>query len=121
VDDFQAGKIDVLVCTFGVGSVGITLTTSRRVILMDRPWTPGDVMQAEDRIRRIGQQHKELLSYWVTAFEFDDYLDTLLDAKRSKTQKVLSKGRHVLVFYTLFALNLCTRKGCEFSGVDYES
>ena len=69
VDSFQKGEIDVLICSFGVGSTGITLTRSHTVVLLDRlvkiiygwrgvcymcpccsigrPWTPGDVMQAE--------------------------------------------------------------------------
>lgn len=34
---------------------GLTLTRSHTVILLDRPWTPGDTAQAEDRVRRIGQ------------------------------------------------------------------
>ena len=41
VDMFQRGDIDVLVLTLGVGSVGITLTKSHTVVLLDRPWTPG--------------------------------------------------------------------------------
>ena len=90
VDRFQEGSIKVLVCTFGVGSVGLTLTRSHRVVMMDRPWTPGDVMQAEDRIRRIGQKHTELVSFWVTAFDFDDKLDNLLESKEANSHKVLS-------------------------------
>ncbi len=35
--------------------VGLTLTRSHTVVLLDRPWTPGDTAQAEDRVRRIGQ------------------------------------------------------------------
>ncbi len=45
MDSFQAGEIDVLICTYGVGATGLTLTRSHTVILLDRPWTPGDVMQ----------------------------------------------------------------------------
>ena len=90
VDHFQAGSIQVLVCTFGVGSVGLTLTRSHRVVLMDRPWTPGDVMQAEDRICRIGQKHAEIVSYWVTTFDYDDKLDNLLESKESNSHMVLS-------------------------------
>lgn len=92
VDDFQSGKLDVLVCTFGVGSVGLTLTRSHRVILMDRPWTPGDLMQAEDRIRRIGQKHSEVGSYWITAFDFDTKLDKVLESKDGRSHAVLSSG-----------------------------
>ena len=41
VDQFQSGNIDVLICTYGVGATGITLTRANTVILLDRPWTPG--------------------------------------------------------------------------------
>jgi Helicase conserved C-terminal domain len=54
VDNFQSGVSPVFVCTFGAGGVGITLTAARTLILVDRPWTPGDVYQAEDRVRRYG-------------------------------------------------------------------
>ena len=50
VDRFQSGLSPVFVCTYGVGGVGLTLTAACTVILVDRPWTPGDVCQAEDRV-----------------------------------------------------------------------
>jgi SNF2 family DNA or RNA helicase len=55
VDNFQTGVSPVFVCTTGAGGVGLTLTAARTLILVDRPWTPGDVFQAEDRVRRYGQ------------------------------------------------------------------
>ena len=55
VDKFQSGNLNVLICTYGVGSTGLTLTRSHTVVLVDRPWSPGDLLQAEDRIRRIGR------------------------------------------------------------------
>jgi hypothetical protein len=94
VDTFQHGGIDVFICTFGVGSVGLTLTQSHRVILMDRPWTPGDVMQAEDRIRRIGQKYTDIYSFWIVAFDFDNKLDCLLETKENNSHKVLSSGNN---------------------------
>ena len=36
VDSFQAGKLNVLVCTFGVGAVGLTLTRSSLVVLLGK-------------------------------------------------------------------------------------
>ena len=46
VDRFQSGLSPLFVCTYGAGGVGITLTAACTVILVDRPWTPGDVSQA---------------------------------------------------------------------------
>lgn len=42
VDKFQSGLSSVLVCTFGAGGVGLTLTAASTIILLDRPWTPGE-------------------------------------------------------------------------------
>jgi len=64
VDNFQAGIKPVFIGTFGAAGVGITLTAARTIILMDRPWTPGDAFQAEDRVRRIGQT-KTVRSIWM--------------------------------------------------------
>lgn len=89
VDNFQDGGIDVLICTYGVGSTGLTLTRSHTVILLDRPWTPGDVMQAEDRIRRIGQTFHTVESIWICNCDMDKKLDKLLQAKDNKCQQVL--------------------------------
>ena len=89
VDRFQNGDLDVLVCTYGVGSVGLTLTRSHTVVLLDRPWTPGDASQAEDRVRRIGQRASQVDSIWIEAFSLDQKLDTMLASKASNTAKVL--------------------------------
>ena len=89
MDNFQNGLIDVLICTYGVGSTGLTLTRSHRVILLDRPWTPGDVLQAEDRVRRIGQQSPVVYSVWISSTQFDQKLDSLLQAKHNRCGQVV--------------------------------
>eukprot|EP00804_Cyclotella_cryptica_P003233 CCRYP_010485-RC/>CCRYP_010485-RC protein AED:0.11 eAED:0.11 QI:337/0.85/0.75/1/0.85/0.75/8/1228/966 len=80
VDDFQSGVTPIFVCTYGAGGVGLTLTAACTVILIDRPWTPGDVNQAEDRVRRIGQT-RPVRSIWIRAFPIDEQIDALLDHK----------------------------------------
>lgn len=57
VDRFQAGISKVFIGTIKAGGVGLTLTAANQVILIDRPWTPGDAEQAEDRCYRIGQNN----------------------------------------------------------------
>ena len=53
--DFQAGKLDVVVATYGAFSTGVDLFRSSNLILNDPPWVPGVLEQAIYRIRRIGQ------------------------------------------------------------------
>lgn len=89
VDDFQNGISPVFVCTFGAGGVGLTLTAACTVILLDRPWTPGDAHQAEDRVRRIGQT-KPVTSMWMSAFELDKQIDNMLESKSQTSSTVLS-------------------------------
>jgi SNF2 family DNA or RNA helicase len=109
VDRFQSGLSPVFVCTYGAGSVGLTLTgelprrshrchRSRTLnplahrsfaaacttVLVDRPWTPGDVAQAEDRVRRIGQT-RPVRSIWIKAFPIDEQMDKLIDAKQENS------------------------------------
>lgn len=55
VDDFQAGRIGVLVASITAAGVGITLTRSCDAIFVESDWVPANVSQAEDRINRIGQ------------------------------------------------------------------
>ena len=90
VDNFQNGNSAVFVCTFGAGGVGLTLTAARSIMLLDRPWTPGDAHQAEDRIRRIGQMHP-VTSIWVTAFDVDKQIDAVLESKTDTASAVLDQ------------------------------
>ena len=46
----------MLLATYGAGGYGYTLHRAKHVVLLERPWTPGDVEQAEDRCHRIGMK-----------------------------------------------------------------
>ena len=90
VDDFQAGLSAVFVCTFGAGGVGLTLTAAATIILLDRPWTPGDALQAEDRVRRIGQT-KPVTSIWMRCFDVDEQIDILIEEKKQTSLAVVNR------------------------------
>jgi SNF2 family DNA or RNA helicase len=95
VDRFQSGRSRVFCATFRVGGVGITLTTASHVILVDRPWTPGDAMQAEDRCHRIGQRGS-VHAYWLQANGVDEKIDDVLLQKQERIDLVLKGKRKSL-------------------------
>ena len=50
----------------------------------------GDVFQAEDRVRRIGQRSPTVTSIWISGFIIDEKLDKLLQSKDKSCQLVLN-------------------------------
>jgi SNF2 family DNA or RNA helicase len=95
VDNFQSGKSNVFVSTIKAGGVGITLTKASTVLLVDRPWTPGDTEQAEDRCDRIGQT-KPVFAFWLQYGEIDVKVDAILAKKQERINLMLDGKRKTL-------------------------
>lgn len=57
VQDFQNGKIDVIIAHPGVGKFGLTLTAAKTVIYVERSYNGDDYYQSLHRVRRIGTKH----------------------------------------------------------------
>ncbi len=90
VDAFQAGAHQLLISTFGVGGLGFTLHRARHVVLLERPWTPGDAEQAEDRCHRIGMQGP-LQCHWLQLGVADQMVDDLIASKAARIDQLLSR------------------------------
>lgn len=56
VDDFQDGRLRMVLATTGAGGTGITLTASKTLIRLQRDWSIVNNTQAEDRVHRIGSE-----------------------------------------------------------------
>jgi len=52
---FQNGELDLLCANTSAGGVGLTLTRSRTVVFLQRPWAYWRADQSEDRAHRRGQ------------------------------------------------------------------
>lgn len=93
VDNFQAGKIDIVVCNIIAAGVGLTLTTSDTVIFNDFDWTPANHAQAEDRIHRIGQNKKcNIIYMYANNAEIDSKLSKILERKLHNINAVIDNN-----------------------------
>ncbi len=90
VDDFQAGKTDVMLLSTKAAGVGITLTRASNVLEVEKPWTPGDREQALDRAHRIGQTNAVTCRFLTVSDTVDADMEELLDAKRTVLDAVLN-------------------------------
>lgn len=95
VDQFQAGQSPLLVATYGTGGLGFTLHRASHVLLLERPWTPGDAEQAEDRCHRIGMGGG-LTSHWLQLGVADQLVDSLIASKAERIALALHRGEQVL-------------------------
>ncbi|MCD8485336.1 MAG: hypothetical protein LRZ84_00925 [Desertifilum sp.] len=62
---------------------------------MDRPWTPGDTEQAEDRCHRLGQANA-VFATWLQLGEIDKAIDALIESKQRRIELVLQGKRKTL-------------------------
>jgi hypothetical protein len=88
-------KVNVFVGTVKAGGVGVTLTAADTVVLVDRPWTPGDAEQAEDRCHRIGQG-SNVTAIWLQHGEIDERVDDILIQKQERINLVLEGKRKTM-------------------------
>jgi SNF2 family DNA or RNA helicase len=87
-DDFQEGKLDVLVVT-QAAKEGLTLVRANTAFFVERYWTPADEVQAEDRIHRIGQIRSVTIYDLHVPQSIDDKMAALIESKRAIVDEVL--------------------------------
>jgi SWI/SNF-related matrix-associated actin-dependent regulator 1 of chromatin subfamily A len=82
-DAFQAGELDVLVCSIPAAGAGLTLTAASETLFLERTWRPMDQVQAEDRIWRISQKNKCTITYLQAANTVDGIMAAMLVDKQA--------------------------------------
>lgn len=93
VDDFQSGKVQVMVANIIAGGVGLTLTRAKYLIFNDFDWVPANHLQAEDRIHRIGQDEIVTVNYvYAEGAEIDEYMANLLEQKSDSINAIIDGG-----------------------------
>ena len=93
VEAFQAGKIDVMVCSTVAAKEGLTLTAADTVVFVEREWTPAWEEQAEDRVNRIGQDAETVHAVYLSvAGTIDEKFNSVVEEKRAVIQSILDGG-----------------------------
>lgn len=93
IDDFQLGKTSAFVSTCGASGVGVTLTQSSNLIMVDRCWTPGKNNQVYDRIHRIGQKNSCFIFNLMSGQEICEFMAGINGQKSKVIDKLFKSCR----------------------------
>ena len=90
IDQFQTNPDAKLICLgLLAGGVGITLTAGANMAIIELPWRPGDVDQAEGRTHRFTQQRACTCYYHLAHGTVDDYMWDIISNKRALADAAL--------------------------------
>mmetsp|Transcript_457 Transcript_457/g.1105 ORF Transcript_457/g.1105 Transcript_457/m.1105 type:complete len:1145 (-) Transcript_457:220-3654(-) len=100
VKRFQDPNSGVTVALLGLTSAGqgITLTAASTVIFVEMHWTPGVLVQAEDRAHRIGQVNAVNIIYLTVRGTLDDIVWPMVRRKLDTVGKALDGVQHENMF-----------------------
>ncbi|KAL2338865.1 hypothetical protein Fmac_013311 [Flemingia macrophylla] len=97
VTEFQEkDAIKAAVLSIKAGGVGLTLTAASTVIFAELSWTPGDLIQAEDRAHRIGQVSSVNIYYLLANDTVDDIIWDVVQNKLENLGQMLDGHENAL-------------------------
>jgi superfamily II DNA or RNA helicase len=96
VKDFENGHLHVFIGGINAAGEAITLTRSDTVIFVELDWVPAALLQAEDRIHRVGQRRNcQIIQLVARMHEGDNNLDEmmvdLIGSKMARIGNVLNE------------------------------
>ena len=96
VQRFQSDpNVRAIVCGITAMGVGHTLTASSHVVFAELDWTPGNLLQAEDRAHRIGQRDAVLVQHIVLDGSLDARMTELIVSKMGVIAAAVDEGERL--------------------------
>lgn len=91
--DFQTDPaVKVIVLNIASAGFGITLTAAKACAFVQLPWSPADLIQASDRVHRIGQLGNVTVYNLVAEGTVEEEIGELIMAKAEVTNAVIDGG-----------------------------
>ena len=95
VNDFEQERLDVFIGGINAAGEAITLTRADTVIFVELDWVPAALLQAEDRIHRVGQRRNcqiiQLVARMPDMVNLDEIMVDLIGAKVARIGTVLDE------------------------------
>lgn len=94
VNEFQSDKQEnmVFVGTIKASGVGITLTKAKHLVFAEISYVPADIVQAEDRIHRIGQKADATIHFLIHQDSIDEDILKAVEDKEMDIEKVFESS-----------------------------
>lgn len=89
VDRFQRGDVRVALLSIMAAGTGLTLTRASLAVFAELYWCPGVILQAEDRIHRVGQENSVSIIYLLGSGTIDDRIYPQIQHKLSVLDKAV--------------------------------
>lgn len=90
IDLFQNDpNIRIVACNLAIASVGLTLTAATVAIMNDLNWAPSVMIQAEDRIMRIGQKNAVDIIFPIYQETIDEIIFNVLQDKMINISQII--------------------------------
>jgi SWI/SNF-related matrix-associated actin-dependent regulator of chromatin subfamily A-like protein 1 len=91
--DFQTcHDVKVIVLNIASAGFGITLTAAHACAFCQLPWSPADLIQAADRVHRLGQLNNVTVYNLVAADTVEEEIGDLIMAKAAVNNQVMDGG-----------------------------
>lgn len=91
---FKAGKVPVFIGNITSAGTGLNLENSAELVFVQLPWSPGDFVQASDRIYRVTQERKCTIHVLSTFGTIDQHVSKVLEEK-SKIVDAINAGQSI--------------------------
>lgn len=87
-DAFRSGAADVLIGNITAAGTGLNLENSAHLVFVQLPWSPGDLVQASDRIYRVTQQRNCTIHVVNAGDTVDDHMWAVLNSKAEVVDRI---------------------------------